>query len=924
MKNIIIFFYIIFLNTAYSQVWEGLIKSSEEALSHIKTDSCLVYLEQALTLAIKESPAKHSVTLNRLGNYFFTLGQPEKAFEYYITEKNLEKSIFGKNHPLYAKTVNNISVCLMLLGRYQEAETNLKEDLEIKKSVYGTNDTNYAKTLHNLGKLYQTMGNYQDAERYYLEAIDIKNNQAGEKSVLSANTALNLGILYASLNNTEEAQKYLKKAYVNYEDKLGDRSLQTNLALIQLALINETSGNSEEANIFIKHINIPSISTDSEILSIDLPTVLYDYGILLIKKGKFADAEKILEQTLKLIEKQFGKTSSSYVSCLNSMGICYSIEGKNEQALKYFNQVATLREVFFGETHPEYSISLFNIAFIYDKLNQPEQAELYYTKGIEATQKLVLEYFPFLSESEKENYYYNLWFRYNLFINFTINLIKEKPQLAALLYDFHLATKDILLNNMIKLRNSIEESNNKDLQGLYDSWKKLRTEMTAIMRLSKNELKTCSHNPDSIQKLINVAEKQLSIRTKSAGIEHFNQKICFKDIKEHLLDSEAAVEIIKFDISNDTTYATGYCTLSNTTGYCALILTKQSQYPDFVLIDKEDALESKAIKNYENSIRSKINDNDSYHYFWSAIANKLKGIRKVYISSDGVYHKLNLGTLITPNNNYLIDELQIVNLNSTSGIINLKKKIDISLKTSILFGNPSFSELPDKSEKLIDYVGYNVIKEHLETLKISDLPGTAKEVELVKEILSQSGFNTYVFLANKASKSEFIKAKKEGIIHIATHGYFLNDPTKEFSLLQMEENKNPMFRSGLFFKGADFSQRYSGFSDNGILSSYEVTNLDLTHSDLVVLSACETGLGEIKNGEGVYGLRRAFQIAGAKNLILSLWKVNDEATQKLFVAFYRNLLKSYDADSALREAQLELKREFENPYYWGAFILVRN
>jgi len=914
--KIIILFLIFNLSISNSQVWEELINLSDIALNNSKSDSAANYLEQALSVAIKEGPAKHAVTLNRLGNLYFTKGQPEKAYEYYITGKNLERTIFGKAHPLYAKSLNNISVCLMLLGRYPEAESNLKEDMEIKKALYGTNDTNYAKTLHNLAKLYHTLGKYQDAEQLYNEALKIKNAHAGKGSILSANTSLNLGMLYSSLYNYQEASEQYNQALNNYKQILGEDALYTNLTLIQLALMNESSGNSSEADEYINRIHLSAISqSNTNMYSTDLTTILSDYGLLLIKKGKLPEAEKILNQALKLIEKQLGKTSSSYSSCLNAIGICYSMQGKNEQALKYFNQVATLREVFFGESHPEYSTALFNIAYVYDCLKQPEQAEQYYIKGIEATQNLAMQFFPFLSESEKEFYYNNLRYRYDLFNNFALNRIKEKPEIASLMYDFHLATEDILLNNTIKLRNIIEESQDTELLSLFETWKKLRTEMTGIVRLSKNELKTGGYNSDSISKLINTTEKQLSIKTNAYGLSLFNQKISYKDIQEHLAENEAAVEIIKFETEKNSVKSN--C-------YVALIIKNQSLHPDYVLIDKDNVLESKAIKNYQNSIRANINDNDSYNFFWAPIAEKLKDIRKIYISLDGIYHKVNLASIMAPDNKYLLEKYEFINLNSTSGIINLKKNPDKFAKSAALFGNPSFSDKPDKSEQLLDYNKSNTLKKEMKTLKFANLPGTAKEIELIKDILSKSGFEVVANLSGDASKTNLMRLKNKSILHIATHGYFLTDDSKELGLLQLEENRNPMFRSGMVLKGADHALSYTGYIDNGILSSYEVANLNLTRSELVVLSACETGLGEIKNGEGVYGLRRAFQIAGAKNLIMSLWKVNDEATQHLFVSFYRFLVNGKDADSALKEAQLELIKDYPNPYYWGSFILVRN
>ncbi|HEY8402488.1 MAG TPA: CHAT domain-containing protein, partial [Cytophagaceae bacterium] len=162
--------------------------------------------------------------------------------------------------------------------------------------------------------------------------------------------------------------------------------------------------------------------------------------------------------------------------------------------------------------------------------------------------------------------------------------------------------------------------------------------------------------------------------------------------------------------------------------------------------------------------------------------------------------------------------------------------------------------------------------------------------------------------------------------------YFLNDYYKKRSakIFGMEKNvviENPLLRSGLLFTGSN--QTLKGLTpghhqDDGILTAYEAMNMDLHSTDLVVLSACETALGEEMNGEGVLGLQRSFQIAGAKNIIMSLWAVSDEGTQKLMSLFYKKLVEINDIPEAFRQAQLELKKQYPSPFFWGAFILLQS
>ena len=207
------------------------------------------------------------------------------------------------------------------------------------------------------------------------------------------------------------------------------------------------------------------------------------------------------------------------------------------------------------------------------------------------------------------------------------------------------------------------------------------------------------------------------------------------------------------------------------------------------------------------------------------------------------------------------------------------------------------------------------------------LPGTKTEVENIARIYQDLNQKPVVYTQNEALESAVKDVDNPKALHIATHGFFLED----LELPETEQEdlyaQNPLLRSGVIMAGVNnFLTKEVDLDalggEDGVLTAYEAMNMNLSNTEIVVLSACETGLGTIKNGEGVYGLQRAFQIAGAKSMIMSLWSVDDDATQELMSAFYDNWRKTGDKKSAFQKAQMQVKEKYKYPFFWGAFVLV--
>ena len=331
-------------------------------------------------------------------------------------------------------------------------------------------------------------------------------------------------------------------------------------------------------------------------------------------------------------------------------------------------------------------------------------------------------------------------------------------------------------------------------------------------------------------------------------------------------------------------------------------------------------METTYIKEYHKAIMSGKNMGKFYGYFWSDMDINTNTSKNLYISVDGIYNQLNINTIELPDSNYVIDVKNILYVTNTKDIIGLKEKNEESFalynKSAVLFGYPDYQY---NFEESFSY--------------ISPLPGTKVEVENIQEMLEKNLWEVELYTKAIASEENIKKVDNPFVLHIATHGFYVEEEMsssgngRAFGIEPKRDAENPLLRSGLLLAGAENTFQNIDTKDNigkddGVLNAFEAMILNLDKTEIVVLSACQTGLGEIKSGEGVYGLQRSFQIAGAASVITSLWSVSDEGTQDLMTIFYTHWLTTGDKYTAFHKAQLEIKEKYKYPYYWGAFVLV--
>jgi CHAT domain-containing protein len=619
--------------------------------------------------------------------------------------------------------------------------------------------------------------------------------------------------------------------------------------------------------------------------------------------GKEDKVEELLKKSAAIYKASFGEDSPAFAKATNDLGNFYRYKARYPEAETLLEKALKIRESALGKNHPHYVHTQEDLAILHWKKGAPEKALPIYHEVMGKSLDFINRYFPPMSEAEKTKYWDLLSPRFQRFYNFAIETSAKNPAVIEDLYDYQIATKALLLNSTNKVKQTILASKNQQLIKDYLLWLDQKETLARLYAYSKDELKLQEIKLDSLERAANTMEKNLSARSAEFSAGYSAKQLSFKQIKSLLNDTEAVVEIVhvkKYDqnFTKDSKYA-------------ALILTKTSDVPKLVLLENGQQLDTRYSKFYRNAIQQRIADEYSYDQYWSPIEPELAGKKMIYISPDGTYNQLNLNTLKKPDADYVINRYDIVIIGNSKDLIELKAKKPKALK---------------KNATLLGFPDYG-------PGTIAVLPGTKVEIDGIAKVLKTSGYQVKQFMQKTATEANLKSTKSPTLMHIATHGYFLQDVERSgtagtaFGISLENANDNPLLRSGLMLAGAGATVSGARMpdlesNDNGILTAYEAMNLNLEGTDLIILSACETGLGDVKAGEGVYGLQRAFLVAGADALIMSLWKVDDAATQQLMANFYAQWLKLGNKQKAFKQAQLQLMAKYKEPYYWGAFVMM--
>ena len=814
--------------------------------------------------------------------------------------------------------IDDLGGLYLNIGRYADADDVLTESLKEKSLQFGPTSRHLNVPLILNAKLNLIKGDYTEAEQLSRRANSIAIGIFGEESSKVVPSILQLADVYITIGDFEKAESLLKNAIRIQKNKFGDDHIDVAKSTSRLALVyffqqrplTQVTALFQEAEKIIGKKLGSTNPTYAEILK--------NMAIANISAGNYTLAFTYLNQAEQIWSKKIGKRNNiNAASAAVLKGDIYYKQRNYVEAEGYYENARKQYERVFSQTHPEFVKVQSKLSKTYFMQSRFKESQDEMEEVLANYKNFIQEYFPALSEREKAKFWNTIKGDYEFYNTLIISRNRSSKYIGEL-YNNALLTKALLLNSSIKIRQRIMNSGDEDLIGMYSQWIEQKELLTAALSMSTQDLATNGIDPAALSNNLELLEKNLSLKSELFKEGADSRAITWVDVKNSLGPNDAAIEMVRFRLFDHA--------FTDSVMYALLYVRgdKKSE-PKIILLENGQDLEKRFLKTYRNSIKFKVNDRFSYDQYWAPIQNQIGIVSTLYLSPDGVYNQINLEAIPTPDGKYVLDNSNIVLVSNTKDLFinRTKTKIVAEKEIAMMFGNPQFYVNTVAGRPL---ASSGLTSANAEV--VSDLPGTKREIQELNDLLNRKGWETQQFTEINATEGSIKEVSNPRIFHVATHGFFKDE--KKASKLDDEFNEstaydNPLLKTGLLLTGAGDILNETQFNynvNNGILTAYEAMNLNLDQTDLVVLSACETGLGELQAGEGVYGLQRAFLVAGARTIIMSLFKVSDEATQQLMIKFYKKWIETGNKRQAFVDAKKEIRNEYRDPIYWGPFVMI--
>ena len=734
------------------------------------------------------------------------------------------------------------------------------------------------------------------------------------------------------------AEPLLQRALAIYEKSLGPQSAAVAQSLNNLAELYFTKRDYVKAEpLFQRAVEIAEKAMSPH----DFAIMLDNLGQLYKEKRDYLKAEPLYKRGLAINEKAHGPEHPNVATGLISLAELYRAKGEFLKAVPLYQRSLAIQEKMHGPKHPFVTVALDNLSLVYEAQGLIAKAVALRTRAVDINEQDIALNLTTGSERQKLSYLSTHSIETNGVIKLHIRSAPGDLSALRLALTTILRRKGRALDAMAESIAALRRRLNPEQQSLLDQLAAARAQLASmVMRgLGKKEPEKYKADIKALEDRIEGLEDKVS--RLSAQYRAQTQPVSIESIQAAIPADAALVEFVSYYPVKQTR--------REPRRYAAYVLANRGQ-PAAVDLGAEAEIDkavselrtllrkdgNKPLSDIEREVRPKARalDLKVMQPVRKLIGNK----RKLLISPDGTLNLLPFAALIDEQNKYLIETYSLTYLTSGRDLLRLQTRIENN-QGAVVFANPDFGAYQKAGsgrglEVAKGGVGQQTPAAAIDLSRafFAPLPGTAEEAQALSTIFP----NARVLAQRRATKSALKQVNAPAVLHIATHGFFLDDAVVSeaearsrglfIQTNQLGESdaseihiEDPLLRSGLALAGANLRR---GGDDDGILTAKEASGLNLQGTKLVVLSACDTGVGEIKNGEGVYGLRRALVLAGSETQVMSLWPVSDEGTRDLMIEYYRGLKAGQGRSESLRQVQLKMisSGNHKHPYFWASFI----
>ena len=807
-------------------------------------------------------------------------GDFQSTLRLFLEISEIKRNSQGENSSEYAISVMNLGNCYGDMGDMNKAFECYTKSLAILREVHGEHHPRYAMALNNLGTFYAEMGDFVKAIDFFTKSLDIERENFGEQTDDYGERLCNLALCYWWIEDYDKAVELLTESLEIYKVVLGERHPIYARGLINL-------------------------------------------GGLYSEMDEYEKALGYLEKGVEYYREVYGGRHVDYARSLINLGICYRSLGELDKAAEILSEAVEGTREIYGERHKEYVTTIINLALVYSDQGNLEAMSKYFRDFASISSELVLDSFTYLPNNQRGKYWdiFDQYFTKSI-PKFARPLSNDKEYLCTT-YDVALFYKGLLLNTETEMRKLILENGDEETLSLYD---RLQEERQRLDEIRGIPVEFRPMPVDSLENVCETLERDLQKKSKAFGDYTRNLSVSWKDVQSALGKQDIAIEFLECLENSDSVVI-----------YYALTLKPDQDAPHYVELFEKSDLEALKAK-YAGRPDSEgliYRDKGLYDLVWKPLEEELKGVKNIYFGPTGDLYQ----TAIEYADNGkgpISGKMNIFRLSSTRQLA--VERGDKERSRSAVFGGLKYGA--SEETMLADsrkYERRGVPEDDsfdVDSLDIrgagggrmvADLPGTESEALEIDALLRKAGMDNTLRLGEDGTEAAFkdLSGRRENIIHVATHGFYWNGRQNQ----DEDDEETSMTRSGLLFSGANNTLKGGKIEgvEDGILTARELSQMDLRGTDLLVLSACQTGLGEV-SGEGVFGLQRGFKKAGVNTILMSLWEVDDEATSLLMTSFYKELAKGKSKSEALKAAQKAVKnhkgKDFSSPFYWASFILL--